>query len=73
MERIDNGLLDFGILLQPVDTSAYDSIKLPVKDPITYSIYNEDLGLYNLVYLDTLDNTIKCQTIKYTYGAPIAS
>lgn len=32
MERIDNGLLDFGILLQPVDTSAYDSINLPVKD-----------------------------------------
>ena len=32
MERIDSGLLDFGILLQPVDTSAYDSIQLPVKD-----------------------------------------
>lgn len=32
MERLDNGLLDFGVLLQPVDIASYDSIALPVKD-----------------------------------------
>lgn len=31
-ERLDKGLLDFGILIQPVDISKYDSISLPVKD-----------------------------------------
>ncbi len=32
MERLDNGLLDFGVLLQPVDIAKYDSIALPVRD-----------------------------------------
>lgn len=32
MERLDNGLLDFGVLLQPVDIARYDSINLPARD-----------------------------------------
>lgn len=31
-ERLDKGLLDFGILIQPVDISKYESVSLPVKD-----------------------------------------
>lgn len=31
-ERIDKGLLDFGILIQPADISKYDYINMPVKD-----------------------------------------
>ena len=31
-ERLDKGLLDFGILIQPTDLSKYNSITLPVKD-----------------------------------------
>ncbi len=31
-ERIDNGLLDFGIIMQPCDTSKYNVIDLPEKD-----------------------------------------
>lgn len=31
-ERLDKGLLDFGILLQPVDISKYESVCLPIKD-----------------------------------------
>lgn len=31
-ERLDKGLLDFGILIQPVDLTKYDSITMPVKD-----------------------------------------
>ena len=32
MEKLDNGLLDFGLLIQPVDLSKYDYIDLPQKD-----------------------------------------
>ena len=31
-DRIDKGLLDFGILIQPADLSKYDFIDLPSKD-----------------------------------------
>lgn len=31
-DRLDNGLLDFGILIQPADISKYDSLDLPAKD-----------------------------------------
>ncbi len=32
MERLDKGILDFGVLIHPVDISKYDSITLPVKN-----------------------------------------
>lgn len=32
MERLDKGLLDFGVLIEPVNISKYDSFVLPVKD-----------------------------------------
>ncbi len=31
-ERLDRGLLDFGILIQPADISKYDYINIPLKD-----------------------------------------
>lgn len=31
-ERLDSGLLDFGILIEPVDQDKYDSIHLPIRD-----------------------------------------
>ena len=31
-ERLDKGLLDFGILIQPADLTKYDSLNLPAKD-----------------------------------------
>lgn len=31
-ERLDKGLLDFGVLIQPIDLSKYDNISLPEKD-----------------------------------------
>ncbi len=31
-EKIDKGLLDFGVLIQPIDLSKYDNITLPEKD-----------------------------------------
>ncbi len=32
MERLDRGTLDFGVLVQPVDISKYDTLPLPYKD-----------------------------------------
>lgn len=32
MEKIDNGLVNFGIFIEPVDLVKYDFIRLPVKD-----------------------------------------
>lgn len=32
MERLDKGLVDFGVLIEPVDLSKYDFIRLPVTD-----------------------------------------
>jgi len=32
VERLDNGLIDFGLLVEPFDNSKYDFIRLPVKD-----------------------------------------
>lgn len=32
MEKLDRGLLDFGILIQPVDLSRYDHLELPERD-----------------------------------------
>ena len=32
IEKLDRGLLDFGILIQPIDLSKYDNITLPNKD-----------------------------------------
>lgn len=31
-DRLDNGLLDFGILIQPADITKYDSLDLPARD-----------------------------------------
>ena len=31
-EKLDKGLLDFGVLIQPIDISKYDSLTLPKKD-----------------------------------------
>lgn len=31
-EKLDRGLLDFGVLIQPIDLSKYDNIELPSKD-----------------------------------------
>ena len=32
IEKLDKGLLDFGILIQPIDLSKYDHISIPQKD-----------------------------------------
>lgn len=32
LERLDKGLIDFGLLFGPVDTSKYESLEFPVKD-----------------------------------------
>lgn len=37
MEKLDKGLLDFGLLIEPVDKSKYEYLRLPTKD--TWGVY----------------------------------
>lgn len=50
MERLDKGLLDFGILIDPVDIRKYDYLRLPVSD--TWGILmKKDSPLAKLDYI----------------------
>ena len=55
IEKLDKGLLDFGILIQPIDLSKYDHIALPDKD-IWGVIMRKDspLALKKEIVLDDL-------------------
>ena len=57
IEKLDKGLLDFGILIQPVDFSKYDHIPLPEKD-LWGVIMRKDcpLSQKNAIELDDLLN-----------------
>ncbi len=56
-EKLDKGLLDFGILIQPVDFSKYDHITLPEKD-IWGVVMRKDshLAKKDFIVLDDLIN-----------------
>ena len=40
-ERLDKGLLDFGILIQPADISKYDYINIPAKETCSVAMRRE--------------------------------
>lgn len=49
-DRLDNGLLDFGVLIQPADITKYDSLDLPAKD-VWGVIMRKDSPLANKKYI----------------------
>ena len=53
-ERLDKGLLDFGVLIQPVDLSKYDNIPLPDKD-VWGVIMRKDSPLAQKEYIELED------------------
>lgn len=53
-ERLDKGLLDFGILIQPADISKYDYIRLPAED-IWGVIMRRDSPLARKEYIEKSD------------------
>lgn len=53
-EKLDKGLLDFGVLIQPVDLSKYDNIPLPDKD-IWGVVMRKDNPLANKKYIELED------------------
>lgn len=71
-ERLDKGLIDFGLLVGPVDVNQYDYIRLPLKDtwgvlmrkdsPLAEkeSITAEDLWDKRLLFHIRLLSTAKC-------------
>ncbi len=62
-EKLDKGLLDFGVLIQPVDLSKYDNLSLPAKDvwgvvmrkdsPLAQKEYIELSDLYGLPLINS--------------------
>ena len=53
-EKLDKGLLDFGVLIQPVDLSKYDNIPLPDKD-IWGVVMRKDNPLAKKKYIELED------------------
>lgn len=51
MERLDQGLLDFGVVVGDVDIKRYQSIRLPIKDRWGVLV-SKDSPLANLPYID---------------------
>lgn len=56
-EKLDKGLLDFGVLIQPIDLSKYDYISLPDKDVWGVIMRNDSpLAKKNVIQLQDLIN-----------------
>ena len=57
IEKLDRGLLDFGVLIQPIDLSKYDNLTLPAKD-VWGVIMREDspLAVKKSVTMEDLKN-----------------
>ncbi len=54
-EKLDRGLLDFGVLIQPIDLSKYDSLALPKKDVWGVLMRKDSkLARNNVIKLDDL-------------------
>ena len=53
-EKLDKGLLDFGVLIQPVDLSKYDNLPLPDKD-IWGVVLKKDSPLAEKEYIELED------------------
>lgn len=69
-ERLDKGLLDFGILIQPADLSKYDGLDLPAKD-IWGVIMRKDSPLAakeQIVKEDLLDVPLICSRQVMEHG-----
>ncbi|MEH7332578.1 LysR family transcriptional regulator [Neobacillus drentensis] len=71
-ERIDKGLLDFGILIQPADLSKYNYINIPAKD-VWGVIMRKDSPLAikdTIIAADLLNVPVICsrQAIKQTFS-----
>ncbi|GAB1154319.1 LysR family transcriptional regulator [Paenibacillus illinoisensis] len=71
-ERLDKGLLDFGILIQPADLSKYNYVNIPAKD-VWGVIMRKDSPLAKKTHIqvnDLLDLPLICsrQAIKQTFS-----
>lgn len=55
MERLDHGLLDFGILIEPIDTDKYNSFHLPIKEYWGLLVpKNDELANLNIIHAKDL-------------------
>lgn len=59
-EKIQKGLIDFGILVAPIDLSQYDYLKLPIKDSFGILMRKDSslATLSNISYEDIIDKPL---------------
>lgn len=62
-ERIDHGLIDFGLLFEPVNKEKYDYIEIPVKEKLGV-VMRKDNPLAKLSYIDS--HTLKQMPLIYS-------
>ncbi len=67
-EKLDKGLLDFGVLIQPIDLSKYDNITLPEKD-VWGVVVRKDSPLASKQYI-TLENLYEVPLIASRQMSP---
>ncbi len=69
IERLDKGLLDFGVLIEPADIQKYETLRLPATDtwgilmrkdvPLAEKEFIEAKDLYNLPLISSKQHNIK--------------
>ena len=75
IDKLDKGLIDFGILIEPADISKYDFLKLPVKDtwgvlmkknsPLSSKAYIEPTDLFNLPIITSNQTMVSSEFTKW--------
>ena len=78
-ERIERGILDFGLMMEPIDVSKYEYISMPVRRPLRQAICKmsslfpqevsicipkSESGLENIMIKSRLLQVVICSTMK---------
>lgn len=75
VDKLDKGLIDFGILIEPADVTKYDFIKIPAKDtwgvlmkknsPLASKLYIEPSDLFNLPIITSNQTMVSSEFTKW--------
>ena len=75
VDKLDKGLIDFGILIEPADVTKYDFIKMPAKDtwgvlmkknsPLSSKLYIEPSDLFNLPIITSNQTMVSSEFTKW--------
>lgn len=75
VDKLDKGLIDFGILIEPADVTKYDFIKIPAKDtwgvlmkknsPLASKLYIEPSDLFKLPIITSNQTMVSSEFTKW--------